>query len=154
MSRINQAISQRKIAGWVMVILGLPVLILSLLLQFNNTSSPYNFRILGGAGIVLLGLGIGALLSARGLSKDPVSGARQIAETDDERAQLIRGKAASAGFIVMSVLVYLLLLWQSFAGAGMLPNLSADQMWVALAVCVVAPMVVYFVSYAINQKKY
>ena len=154
MSKLQDTIRNRSMTGRILTLSRLPLLAASILISLKNPALANSYRIIGGIAIVMIGVGIGALLSARGLSKNPVSGARQIAEADDERAQLIRGKAATAGFVTSSVMIYLLLLWQSFASSGMLPTLSSDQVWGALVACVLLPMIVFFAAYLKFQQKY
>lgn len=154
MSKLQESIKNRRTIGWALLLSGLPIFLVSVFMQLTNPALGNSYRYIGGAAIVLMGIGIGALLSAHAMSKDPEAARKSMAEADDERARMIRGKAGSAGFITSMVLVYILLLWESFAASGQLPHITGDQLWGALAVCVLLPMLVYFGAHIINDKRY
>ena len=50
-------------------------------------------------------------------------------------------------------MVYLGLMWVSFADNGSLPEMSADILWFFLAACVVIPFGVYIVSILVDERR-
>jgi hypothetical protein len=74
------------------------------------------------------------------------------AEERDERSLMIRNQAGNRAYWVSAALVYLGLMWASFAANGDLPELSNDLLWYYLAAGFVIPFGVYAVSIVIDQR--
>ena len=122
----------------------------SLQLQFDDL--PYNFRIITGLGILLAGIGVGYLVRYGAALKDEQSARRLTVEERDERTVLIRARAGNRAYWVSTALVYIGLMWASFAANGSLPALTGDALWFFLAACVLIPFGVYIPSILIDQR--
>lgn len=146
-------IAARLRLGWTLVIAGALVGAAGVLSEVNFSELvPYNFRLLTGLGILLLGAGIGALLRYWAAQKDAAAARRLSVEEGDERTALLRLRAGDRAYWASAVLVYAGLLWASFAELGDLPALSGDTLWGFLALCVVLPFGVYVGSLLLDEK--
>jgi hypothetical protein len=74
-------------------------------------------------------------------------------EEHDERTVLIRARAGNRAYWVSTALVYLGLMWASFASSGSLPVLGGDALWNFLAAAVLIPFAVYVASMMVDQRK-
>lgn len=138
--------------GWIFLALGALVVIIGLLAQIQFVDSAYNFRIVTGLGILFIGIGAGYLLRYRTALNDEQAARRLNAEERDERTLLIRARAGNRAYWVTAIILYIGLMWVSFAANGSLPALSEDSLWFFLAAAVVIPFGVYAISMVIDQK--
>ncbi len=139
-------IDQKVTLGWVLLALGILAIVIGALIPLLTHDLGFNTRIIGGAGILLIALGIVQLVKYRAASRDRVVAKRITAQERDERMILIRRKAGNRAFWVSLPLTYIALMWLSFAGGGSLPDPSLDTLWYYFAAAVVVPLVVYIGS--------
>jgi hypothetical protein len=145
-------IASRVRLGWALLILGILTIIAGIIFELNLTHLPYNFRLVTGLGILFAGGGIGYLVRYIAALKDAQSARRLAIEEQDERSVLIRTRAGNRAFWVSAALVYLGLLWASFASSGSLPALAGDVLWFFLAACVLVPFAVYIAGILLDQR--
>jgi hypothetical protein len=126
---------------------------MGIIMEISYAYVPFNFRIITGLGILLVGVGVGYLVRYLHALKDEQSARRLTAEERDERTVLIRARAGYRAYIVSAALVYIGLMWTSFAISGSLPALAGDTLWLFLAACVLIPFWVYIGSILNDQKK-
>jgi ABC-type uncharacterized transport system permease subunit len=150
-SRTNW-IKSKICIGWILLALGVLVGIGGIIVQLQYAHLPYNFRIITGIGILLAALGVANLVRYRAAMKDEQSARRLTAEVYDERSVLIRARAGNRAYWVSTALVYIGLMWASYAANGGLPDLGRDTLWYFLAVCVLLPFGVYVTSVLIDQR--
>lgn len=130
---------------------GMLCLLAGAALELWGQSLPFDPRILTGLGIFLFGVGAAQFLTYRLLRADSTAAvSRKMAAERDERVVMIRARAGNRAFWVSLVLGYVGLMWASFAGNGQLPALEGDVLWFYLVALVMAPFVVYLVSYVIG----
>lgn len=146
-------IATRIRLGWVFLIAGVLVASLGIFSEMTFYYPTYNFRIITGVGILMIGIGLGYLVRYRAALKDEQAARRLTAEERDERTVMIRTRAGNRAYIVSAALVYIGLMWTSFAANGSLPALAGDALWFFLAICVVLPFGVYTAGILIDQKK-
>jgi hypothetical protein len=145
-------IATRVTLGWIFLVAGVLVAFVGILSEINFSYAPFNFRLITGLGILLVGIGVGFLVRYRSALKDKQSAKRLTVEERDERTVMIRDRAGNRGYIVTAALVYLGLMWTSFAANGSLPALAGDALWFFLAACLLIPFGVYVSSILIDQK--
>lgn len=145
-------ISTRVRLGWVFVAVGVLLAGMGAWLEFQYLYVENSFRILTGLGILLAGVGIGFLVRYRPALKDSLSARRLNAEERDERTVLIRARAGNRAYWVSAALIYIGLMWVSFAWGG-LPDLGSDALWYYLAACVLIPFGVYIASILVDERK-
>jgi hypothetical protein len=139
--------------GVVLLAAGIILSVAGILIGIQYAYLPYNFRIITGVGILLAGVGIGNLVRYGSALKDEQSARRLTIEEKDERLVQIRLRAGNKSFWVSTILVYIGLMWESFAANNSLPALSGDPLWYFLAACVLLPFGVYIASIVIDQQK-
>ena len=153
MDKYTKWISARVRLGWVLLAAGILVIVIGVVAEWQFADQPYNLKIITGAGILLGGIGIGYLVRyGTVLRNDGASTRRMAAEERDERSLMIRNQAGNRAYWVSAALVYLGLMWASFAANGDLPELSNDLLWYYLAAGFVIPFGVYAVSIVIDQR--
>ena len=145
-------ISTRIHMGWVFLAVGAFVAVMGIFIELQYSSLPYNFRIITGLGILFAGIGIGYLVRYRAALKDEQFARRLTVEERDERTVLIRARAGNRAYWVSTALIYIGLMWASFAVNGGLPDLSGDTLWYFLAAGVVIPFGVYIASILVDQR--
>jgi len=145
-------IATRVTLGWIFLVAGVLVAFVGILSEINFSYAPFNFRLITGLGILLIGIGVGFLVRYRSALKDEQSARRLTVEERDERTVMIRDRAGNRAYIVSTSLIYTGLMWTSFASSGSLPALAGDVLWFFLAVCVVIPFGVYVGSILIDQQ--
>ena len=144
-------ISARIRLGSVFLIAGVLVASLGIFTEMTFYYLTYNFRIITGVGILMIGVGVGYLVRYGAALKDEQAARRLTAEERDERTLMIRTRAGNRAYIVSAVLVYLGLMWSSFAASGSLPALAGDALWFFLAACLLIPFGFYVASILIDQ---
>jgi hypothetical protein len=108
---------------------------------------------LGGVGIVVGGLGVGLLVRYRpAISNDEVA-RRLVVEERDERGIQIRQRAGQRAYWVSAILVYVGLMWASFASNGDLPALEGDLLWNCLVIALLVPLFVYLGSMIVDERR-
>lgn len=154
MDKRTNWIAARIRLGWMFLIAGFLVISVGVFSEIRFSDLPYNFRILTGLGILLAGTGVGYLVRYRAaLKNDEQSARRLVVEELDERTVLIRTRAGNKAYLVSAVMVYIGLMWTSFAAIGSLPALEEDTLWFFLAACVLIPFGVYAGSILIDQQR-
>jgi hypothetical protein len=138
--------------GWMFLAAGVLLSLVGIFIELEYSFLPYNFRIITGMGILLIGIGVGFLIYYRDALKNELSARRVTAEERDERTLFIRARAGNRAYWVSTALVYLGLMWTSFASNGGLPALSGDVLWFFLAAGVVVPFGIYIVSILVDQR--
>jgi hypothetical protein len=118
-----------------------------------NPDFPWNLRILGGVGIVLGGLGVGLLVRYRPAISNAEAARRLVVEERDERGVQIRQRAGQRAYWVSAILVYIGLMWASFASNGDLPALEGDVLWNSLVIALLVPLFVYFGSVIVDERR-
>ena len=146
-------IATRVTLGWIFLVTGVLVGSLGIFMEISYSYVPFDFRLITGLGILLAGIGVGFLIRYRAALKDEQSRRRLTAEERDERTAMIRTRAGNKAYIVSAVLVYIGLMWTSFAANGSLPALAGNALWFFLATCVVLPFGVYVASILIDQQR-
>ena len=150
-NRINWIKSKYRL-GWIFLALGLLLAIVGIIIERVYAYLPYNFRIITGVGIFLAGIGVANLVRFGAAMKDEASAKRLTVEERDERTVLIRSRAGNRAFWVSIALVYIGLMWSSFAANGGVPDLSGDVLWFFLAAGVLIPFGVYVIGILIDQR--
>ena len=145
-------ISARIRLGSVFLIAGVLVASLGIFTEMTFYYLTYNFRIITGVGILMIGVGVGYLVRYGAALKDEQAARRLTAEERDERTLMIRTRAGNRAYIVSAVLVYLGLMWSSFAASGSLPALAGDALWFFLAACLLIPFGFYVASILIDER--
>lgn len=138
--------------GWLLVAAGALVITVGIFTELQFANATYNFRIITGLGIVLVGSGIGYLVRYRLALKNEQAAKRLAIEEQDERTVLINSRAGRRAYWVSAALAYIGLLWASFAANGSLPPLSGNTLWYFMAACVLVPFGVYMTSILVDQR--
>ena len=152
MNNRTKWIRSRIRMGWIFLAAGSIVAIVGIFTELQFAYLPYNFRIITGLGILLGGIGVGYLVRYRAALKDEQSAMRLTVEERDERTVLIRTRAGNRAYWVSTALIYLGLMWVSFAANGSLPALTGNTLWFFLAVGVLIPFGVYITSILVDQR--
>jgi hypothetical protein len=140
-------------AGWLLLATGILVFAASLVLARANPDFPWNLRILGGVGIVLGGVGAAMIARYRPAISNGEVARRLIVEERDERDVLIRRRAGQRAYWTSALLVYVGLMWASFASNGDLPALEGDVLWNSLVIALLVPLFVYFGSVIVDERR-
>jgi peptidoglycan/LPS O-acetylase OafA/YrhL len=140
-------------AGWLLLACGILAFAASLLLARANPDFPWNLRILGGVGIVVGGLGVGLLVRYRPAISNGEVARRLIVEERDERGVQIRQRAGQRAYWASAILVFVGLMWASFASNGDLPALEGDLLWSCLVIALVVPFSVYIGSVIVDERR-
>ena len=90
----------------------------------------------------------------RAALKDEQSARRLNVEERDERTVLIRARAGNRAYWVSAALIYIGLMWASFAANGGLPPLTGNTLWFFLAAAVLFPFGVYVASILFDQRNF
>jgi hypothetical protein len=138
--------------GWLFLVAGAFVALVGIFTELQYGYLPYNFRIITGLGILLAGIGVGHLVRYKAALKDEQSARRLTVEERDERTVLIRARAGNRAYWVSATLIYIGLMWASFAANGSLPALTGNTLWFFLAVGVLIPFGVYITSVLVDQR--
>lgn len=147
MNKTQQYFLNRKRNGLWVAASGLLLLAISLVIQFSIDQPPFRPQLIGGIGIYVLVWGISMWVQANKYLRTPQEGQRYLNENMDERATLIRAKAAEKGFWLMTIMVTVLLFWNSFASNGLLPAMSDNGVWYGLAATLIIPFIVFISTY-------
>jgi drug/metabolite transporter (DMT)-like permease len=140
-------------AGWLLLACGILAFAASLVLERANPDFPWNLRILGGIGIAVGATGGGTLLRYRpAMSNDELARRLVVAELD-ERGVLIRRRAGERAYWASAILVFVGLMWASFASNGDLPALEGDLLWNCLVIALVVPFSVYIGSVIVDESR-
>jgi ABC-type uncharacterized transport system permease subunit len=139
--------------GWVLLAAGVLLGAAGIIIRRIYADLPYNFAIVTGLGIFLIGLGISNLVRYRAALKDEQVFMRLTVQERDERNVFMRSRAGNRAYWVSSALVYAGLMWESFAANGNLPALRGDALWYFLAAAVLIPFGVYAASILVDQRK-
>jgi len=146
MSNTKNWIEKRMKLGWIMLIIGVTICIVGITSEIKITNRPFDLRIITGLGILFMGIGIGQIVRYRAATKDGVIAKRIVIEEQDERSVLIRAKAGNRAYWVSMGLIYILLMWISFASNGRLVYPDENILWYFLALAIVLPFGVYLFS--------
>lgn len=139
-------IATRVQLGWLTLAAGVVVAVLGIVIGQKFAALPYNFRIITGLGILLVGVGLAAIVRYGAALKDERAALRLTVDAKDERTTLIRARAGGRAFWVSTGLVYTGLMWSSFSANGGLPDLAGDTLWYFLAASFIIPFAVYIIS--------
>jgi hypothetical protein len=139
--------------GWALLFAGAAVFAGSLIAAAANPGSGFNFNIVGGLGIGVAGGGVGVLVRYGNAMRDREAALRVMVSERDERAVLIRVRAGNRAWWVSVLIVWLGLMWASFAANGQLPRLEGDVLWDFLAIAVVVPFAVYAASIVVEERR-
>jgi hypothetical protein len=134
-------------------LLGVPMDVVINVAELRLTHHTFDYRIITGLGILLLGIGIANLVRYGVALKDVQSARRLTAEEKDEWSMLIRTRAGNKAYWVSASLIYGGLMWESFAANDKLPALTGDPLWFFLAAGVLLPFGVYITSILIDQQR-
>lgn len=155
MDKHTKWITTRVRLGWGSLAAGILVMILGLFAAQQYSYLPYNFRIITGLGILIVGIGVGYLVRyGAAMNKDQLTARRLAAEETDERSLMIRNRAGNRAYWVSTAMVYSGLIWTSFAANGGLPALSGNVLWYFLVACVMIPFGVYAATILIDQRNF
>lgn len=152
MSEQTQWLRLRARLGWLLLAGGLVLLVGSLVAARAIPNEPFNFRIVGGLGILIAGLGLAFAVRYGAALRDDAAARRVMVEERDERSVLIRQRAASRAYWTSAVLVFGGLMWSSFAANGQLPQLEGDGLWNYLAGATIVPLAVYLGSVVLDER--
>lgn len=153
MKNPNTWIAARVRLGWAALAAGVLVAAIGILLSLKFSNLPYNYRIITGLGILLIAVGVGTVVRYAAALKDERAALRVTVEEKDERTVMIRARAGSRAYWVSAALVYIGLLWSSFAANGALPELGGDTLWYFLAAGVIIPFGVYVASIVRDEQR-
>ena len=154
MDKTTSWIAARVRLGWIFLVVGVLVASVGIFSELNFSYVPFNFRIITGVGILFVGIGAGFLIRYQPALKDQKSARRLNIEERDERTVQIRTRAGNRAYIVSAALIYIGLMWTSFALNGSLPALEGDALWFFLAACVLVPFGVYVASVLTDQRSF
>ena len=152
MDNRKQWVLSRIRLGIFSLVVGLLVIFVGIWLELALSYLPYDARIITGLGILLAGLGIGLLVRYGAALRDNQAALRLSVEERDERTVQIRQRAGNRAYWVSTALVYLGLMWASFASNGALPDLVGDALWYFLAAGVLIPFGVYIASILLDER--
>jgi hypothetical protein len=139
--------------GWGLIALGAVLVLTGGVLGAMNSGTGWNFGIIGGLGILAAGFGVGYVVRYRSALRDATSARRIAVEERDERGVLIRTRAGNRAWVVSAVLVWVALMWVSFAGNGNVPALAGDLLWWYLATALGLPFLVYAGSITLDERR-
>jgi hypothetical protein len=151
MDKRNKWFMSKIKLGWLLLAAGVLLGVAGIILRRVYADLPYNFAIITGLGIFMVGLGINNLIRYRTALKDEQVARRLIVEEREERTIIMRSRAGNRAYWVSTTLVYAGLMWESFASNGNLPALRGDTLWYFLAAAVLIPFGVYAGSILIDQ---
>lgn len=146
MNNTKNWIEKRLKFGWIMLFIGAIICFVGITSELKITNRPFDFRIITGLGVLFVGIGIGQIVRYRAATKDGVTAKRIAIEERDERSVLIRAKAGNRAYWVAMGLIYILLMWISFASNGRLVYPDENILWYFLALALVLPFGVYLIS--------
>ncbi len=153
MDKQTKWVETRLRFGWIFLVSGVILALLGIYIGRQFAYLPYNFRIITGLGIFLIGTGIAYLVRYGSAIKNKQSAVRLGVEERDERTQFIRTRAGNRAFWCSIGLTYCGLMWESFAANGGVPELTADALWYFLAAAVLIPFGVYIASILIDERQ-
>jgi len=143
MNNSKKWVKKRLISGWVAITIGIFISTFGVVSELIIVGVPWDFRLITGLGILLIGVGIGIIVRYKAGTKDDIAAKRIAIEDHDERNILIRAKAGNRAYWVSTVLIYIGLMWVSFVSNGSLPPINEDILWYFLAFATVVPFAVY-----------
>ena len=146
-------ISGRVRLGWLLLAAGAAVVVVTTVLGVVDLVPGWDFRVVGGLGILMLGLGLGLVMRYRPALGDDAAARRVVVEERDERTVQIRTRAGYRAWIVSAVFVWIGLMWASLAGGSSLPVLAGDLLWWFLAAAFVVPFFVYTGSVMVDERR-
>lgn len=139
--------------GWALAGAGILIMVVGIVLNISLRDWPFNIRIVTGAGILLFGIGAGMVVKYRAMLKEDPKALRLAAEELDERSRAIRMQAGYWAYGVSVILVFIELMWASWAANGDLPPLQGDTLWYALVVALVVPFLVYIGGILLGERQ-
>jgi len=152
-SRTNWILSKFRL-GWIFLAVGVVIALVGVLFETRFSDLAYNYRIITGLGILFIGIGIGYVVRYRSALKDEQSARRLSVEERDERTVMMRARAGNRAYWVSAALIYIGLMWASFAANGDLPDLAGNTLWFFLAGCVLIPFGVYVASLLVDERNF
>lgn len=152
-SRTNWIMSKIRL-GWIFLAVGVVIALVGVLFETRFSDLVYNYRIITGLGILFIGIGIGYVVRYRSALKDEQSARRLSVEERDERTVMMRARAGNRAYWVSAALIYIGLMWASFAANGDLPDLAGNTLWFFLAGCVLIPFGVYVASLLVDERNF
>ncbi len=152
MNEQTQWLRVRARLGWLLLAGGLVLLAGSLVAARAYPDATFNFRIVGGLGILVVGIGLAFAVRYGVALRDEAAARRVIVEERDERSVTIRQRAGSRAYWTSAILVFAGLMWSSFAANGQLPQLEGDGLWNYLAAATLVPLAVYLGSVVLDER--
>ena len=140
--------------GWGLVGLGVALVVAGTIIGALNAGDGWNYGIIGGLGILAAGVGLGQVIRYRPALHDEATARRITVEERDERSVGIRTRAGNRAWVVSAVLVWIALMWVSFASNGDVPALEGDLLWWYLAAAFVVPFAVYAGSITVDERRF
>ncbi len=154
MNNQTKWISNRIQIGRITLAVGVIVAILGIIAESRFSDLSFNFRIITGLGILIIGIGVSILIRYGAAVKDEQSARRLNVEERDERTVLIRTRAGNKAYWVSAALIYIGLMWESSASFSNLPVLAGDTLWFFLAASTLIPFGVYIISFLMDQRNF
>ena len=152
MTERKRWLQARARIGWLLLAGGLALLAGSIIAAQANPNIDFNFRIVGGLGIAVGGVGLAFLVRYGMALRDDATARRIVAEERDERGVTIRQRAGSRAYWTSAALVFGGLMWSSFAANGQLSAIEGDGLWNFLAAATIIPLVVYVGSVLVDER--
>jgi len=152
MDKHTQWIAARVRIGWIILAVGVVIGMIGIFLELRGSNLPFAAAIVTGWGILGVGTGIGVIVRYRAALRGDQAARRLTVEELDERNVSIRARAGNRAYWASTALVFMGLMWASFAANGSMPDLSGDVLWYFLVVCVAAPFGVYVASILVDQR--
>ena len=109
-------ISGRVRLGRLLLAVGAAVVVVATVLGVADLVPGWDFRVVGGLGVLMLGLGLGLVMRYRSALDDDAAARRLVVEERDERTVQIRTRAGYRAWVVSAVFVWIGLMWASLAG--------------------------------------
>ncbi len=152
MTEQTQWLRLRARFGWLLLAGGLVLLAGSLIAARVNPNETFDFRIVGGLGILVAGIGLAFAVRYGMALRDTPTARRVMVEERDERTVFIRQRAGSRAYWISAAAVFGGLMWSSFAANGQLPPLEGDALWNYLAAATIVPLAVYLGSVILDER--
>ena len=139
--------------GWVLLAVGVAVVVAATVLDVADLVPGWDFRVVGGLGILGIGLGLSLVIRYRPALRDEAAARRVVVEERDERTVQIRTRAGNRAWIVSAVITWIGLMWASLAGSDNVPTLAGDLLWWFLAAAFSVPFLVYAGSLTLDERR-
>ena len=153
MNNRKQWIENKIKQGWMFLIAGILLGAAGIVTASLLPGTPFNFRLITGLGIVLIGIGISSLIRYPPALKNEQLARDLTVNEHDERTVLIQTRAGNRAYWVTALIIYGGLMWESFAAIGSLPAIQGDGLWYFLVGAVLVPFGVYITSILIDQNR-